>query len=64
MYVFHKDIPNNQWNVFEIVGGHEIYICSFKTADKAQGYCDQLNADIALRIEIAEKMETANAPEN
>lgn len=53
MFVYHKDIPNNQWNVFEIVDGHEIYTCSFTTAEKAKSYCDLMNNDIALKAQIA-----------
>jgi len=54
MYVFHKDIPNNQWNVYEDVDGNEIYVCSFTTAEKAQSYCDLMNNDIALRVQIVD----------
>ena len=32
MYTYKKDIPNNQWNVYEIVNKeHEVYICSFNS---------------------------------
>jgi hypothetical protein len=51
MYVFHKDIPNQQWNVFEIVDGHEIYICSFGTLVEAQRYCNRMNDAIATEVQ-------------
>lgn len=56
MYTYHRDIPGNQWNVYEVVDGHEIYICSYPTAEKAKSYCDLMNSDIALRAEIQAKL--------
>lgn len=43
MYIYHKDIPGNQWNVYEIVDGHEIYDRSFKELADAQAYCQRKN---------------------
>lgn len=57
MYTYHRDIPNNQWNVFEVVNKeHEVYVCSFSTAEKAKSYCDLMNNDIQLRAEIQVKL--------
>lgn len=46
MYVFHKDIPNNQWNVFKVVDGRENYVCSFPTLEAARDFCERQNAQI------------------
>lgn len=46
MYVFHRDIPGNQWNVFKAVCGQESYICSFATLEEAVDFCERQNAQI------------------
>lgn len=46
MYVFHKDIPNNQWDVFKIVNGREEFICAFETKEAARDFCERQNAQI------------------
>lgn len=46
MYVFHRDIPNNQWNVFKEEGEQESYICSFDTLEAARDFCERQNAQI------------------
>lgn len=57
MYVYHRDIPNNQWNVYEIVNKeHEVYICSYPTAEKAKSFCDLMNKNIQLEAEIQAKL--------
>ena len=42
-YTYHKDIPNNQWNVFQDIDGHEIYERSFATFEEARDYCNSKN---------------------
>lgn len=39
-YTCHYDYPGQQWNVFEVVDGHEIFIQSFKTLEEATAFCD------------------------
>ena len=57
MYTYHKDIPNNQWNVFEVVNKeHEVYVCSFSTAEQAISYCALMNRDLQPQAEIQTKM--------
>lgn len=46
MYVYHRDIPGNQWNVFKAMYGEESYICSFATLEEAVDYCERQNAQI------------------
>jgi hypothetical protein len=43
MYTCHYDWPNEQWNVFEVVDGHEIYLRFFPTADEAMAFCNSAN---------------------
>jgi hypothetical protein len=43
MYVCHKDIPNDQWNVFKVLHGIELYVCSFTTLEEAQRFCNVEN---------------------
>ena len=38
-YTYHFDYPNQKWNCFEVVDGHEIYICSFATVGEAIAWC-------------------------
>lgn len=40
MYTYHYDHQNEQWNIFEVLRGYEIYICSVKTVDEAIAYCN------------------------
>lgn len=42
-FTYHKDIPNNQWNIYEVVDGHEIYLFSFPTLQEAQDFCNVKN---------------------
>jgi hypothetical protein len=42
-YVFHKDIPGNQWNVFKVIHGVELYVCSFSTMEEAKRFCETEN---------------------
>jgi hypothetical protein len=42
-YVYHKDIPNNQWNVFKVLYGVELYVCSFSSLEEAQHFCQVEN---------------------
>lgn len=42
-YVIHKDVPNNQWNVYKKVGLYEEYVDYFTELSDAQNYCDQKN---------------------
>lgn len=46
MYVYHKDIPNKQWNVFEVVDGHEIFDCPFQELEEARAYCQRKNDEM------------------
>lgn len=39
-YTMHKDIPNNKWNVFEVLNGHEIFLRAFDTVDEARQFCE------------------------
>jgi len=39
-FTCHYDHPNQKWNVFEVVDGHEIFICAFATLKEAQDFCD------------------------
>ena len=39
MYRYHKDHPNQKWNVFKVVAGWEFFVCSFSTAEEARQYC-------------------------
>ena len=41
MYNIHRDIPNNKWNVFEVVRGYEIFIRAFNSYDEANAYCNR-----------------------
>lgn len=38
-YVYHKDLPNNRWNVFEVVNGRENYLRSFHELEDARDFC-------------------------
>jgi hypothetical protein len=38
-FVYHYDRPNQQWNVFKVIGGRENYICSFSTSEAANAFC-------------------------
>lgn len=40
-FLYHYDLQNDQWNCFEDVDGHEIFICSFKTMEEAQAWCEE-----------------------
>jgi len=42
-YVYHKDISNDQWNVFKVIHGVELYVCSFSTLGEAQRFCETEN---------------------
>jgi len=43
MYVYHRDIAGNQWNVFKKVNGNEEYVCSYLSLADAKGFCDREN---------------------
>lgn len=47
IYTYHKDIPNDCWNVFEVVDGIELFHQSFATIEEAQMFCDQMNGKAA-----------------
>lgn len=39
-YTYHYDYPSQQWNVFEVMDGHEIFIQSFESLEEAQAFCN------------------------
>lgn len=39
-YTCHYDHPNQKWNVFELVDGHEIFVQAFETLIEAQAFCN------------------------
>ena len=41
MFTYRYDLQNDQWNVFEVLRGYEIFICSFKTLAEAQAWCEE-----------------------
>ena len=43
MYKYHYDKPNDQWNVFKVIHGVELYVCSFTTLAEAQRFCKTEN---------------------
>jgi hypothetical protein len=43
MYVFHRDIPGQQWNVFKVRNGQEQYVCSFLKLLNAIAFCISSN---------------------
>lgn len=38
-YVYHKDLQNNRWNVFEVVDGRENYLRSYVELEDARDFC-------------------------
>lgn len=39
MYRYHKDHPNQKWNVFQVLAGMEFFIRSFDTLEEARDFC-------------------------
>lgn len=39
-YTCHYDHPNQMWNVFELVDGHEFFVKAFETLEEAQAFCN------------------------
>jgi len=35
---YHYDRPNNKWNVFQIIDGHEIFIQAFDTLEEEKDF--------------------------
>lgn len=46
-YVYHYDVPNNRWNVFEVVDGRENYLRFFVELEDARDFCSINNGVIA-----------------
>lgn len=39
-YTVHFDVPNQKWNVFEVMYGHELFVQAFDTLKLAQSFCN------------------------
>ena len=42
-FVYHRDIPNDRWNVFKVVDRREEFIAAFKHLKDAQTFCEKMN---------------------
>lgn len=52
MYVYHWDVPNKRWNVFDETGS---YVTHFEFVVDAINYCDVKNTEIRLAKQEQEK---------
>lgn len=42
-FIYRHDEPGQKWDVFLAYETHEIYTCSFPTADEARAFCQSAN---------------------